>query len=104
MDNMVKMMQEILAQMNANAKANQEDMLTKMAADKEEILARMKEEARQANQEFLAKMDAYYQKRMAMLDVHQKRTMACFGQTEATDFKVNPEKMQPNPEENEAIF
>jgi hypothetical protein len=27
---------------------------------------------------------------------------ACFGQTEATDFRVNPEKMEPNIEENEA--
>jgi hypothetical protein len=30
--------------------------------------------------------------------------MACFGQTEAMDFRVNTEKTEPNPEENEAIL
>jgi hypothetical protein len=82
-------------------------MLAKAEADRKadkEILARMKEEDRRANQELLARMDAYHEKRMAMLDAHQKRIMACFGQTEATDFRVNPEKTEPNPEENEAVL
>jgi hypothetical protein len=74
-----------------------------MKADKEDLLARMKED-RQANQELLARMEAYHKKRMAMVDVHQKRMMACLGQMEATDFRVNPEKMEPNPEENEAVL
>jgi hypothetical protein len=34
MDNMKMMVQQILAQMNANAKANQEDMLTRMRPTK----------------------------------------------------------------------
>jgi hypothetical protein len=29
---------------------------------------------------------------------------AYFGHTEATDFRLNPEEMEPNPEENEAVL
>jgi hypothetical protein len=50
------------------------------------------------------KMDAYHEKMMAMLDAHHERTMACFAQTEATDFRINPEKTEPNPEENKAVL
>jgi hypothetical protein len=79
-------------------------METKLEANREEMLARIKED-RKANQEdLLARMDTCHEKRMAMLDAHHERTMACFGQTEATDFRVNPEKTEPNPEENEAIL
>jgi hypothetical protein len=99
-------MQQIV-QMLAKLQASQNDiearMETKMAADKEDFLARIKED-RQANQELAARMDTYHEKRMAMLDAHQERTMVCFGQTEATDFRVNPEKTEPNPEENEAVL
>jgi hypothetical protein len=56
----------------ANAKANQEDMLTETAANKEEILARID----------------------AMFDVYEKRTMACLGQTEANTEKIDPGMMQ----------
>jgi hypothetical protein len=115
MDNMEKIMQQVI-EMLANAeadrkadqekmatdrKADKEDLLTRMETkietDKEEMLERIKEKDRQANQELLARMDAYHEKRMAMLDAHQERTMACFGQAEATDFRVNPE-------ENEAVL
>jgi F0F1-type ATP synthase membrane subunit b/b' len=41
---MEKVVQQILAQMNANAKANQEDMLKRMEADKEDLMTRMKTE------------------------------------------------------------
>jgi hypothetical protein len=89
-----QMIKELLGgmeeRMNADRKADQE----RMEADKEEILARMKVENRQANQELLARMDAY----------HEKRMMACLSQMEATDFRVNPEKMESNPEENEAVL
>jgi hypothetical protein len=56
------------------------------------------EEDRKANKEdLLARMDAIHEKRMAMLDTHQKRLKACFRQMEATDFRVNPEKTETNP-------
>jgi hypothetical protein len=63
-----------------------------MDADKEDIRA------------FQEKFYDFYKKMMAMLDAHHERTVACFGQTEATDFSVNPEKTEPNPEENEAVL
>jgi hypothetical protein len=77
MDDMEKMMQQII------------EMLTKMKedrkADQEDLLARIKEECRQANQELLA-----------MFDVYEKRTMACVGQMEANTKKIetNPRMMQ----------
>jgi hypothetical protein len=100
MDNMEKVVQQLLAQMNANAKANQEDTLIRMKADKEDMLKKMAAD----KEDFSARMDAYHEKRMAMLDTHQKRMKACFGQTEATDFRVNPEKTETNPKENEAVL
>jgi hypothetical protein len=95
MDNMDTIVQQILAQMNANAKANQEEsrkanqeLMAKMdsnqkkaEADKEEMLARIKED-RKADQE------------MAMLEAQQKRMMACLGQTEANTEKIDPGMMQ----------
>jgi hypothetical protein len=57
--------------MNANAKANQEELL--------------------------ARMDTYHKKRMAMFEAYEKRTIACLGQTEAIKEKTvtDPEMMQP---------
>jgi hypothetical protein len=63
-----------------------------------------KEQIMEFLQVFEKTWDAYHKKMMAMLDAHHERTVACFGQTEATDFSVNPEKTEPNPEENEAIL
>jgi hypothetical protein len=60
----------LLARMNANAKANQEELL--------------------------ARMDAYHEKRMAKFDAYEKRMVACLGQTEANIEKIeqDPGMMQ----------
>jgi hypothetical protein len=97
MDNMEKMMQQILAQMNANAKANEEDLLARMEAIFDD--SRKKAEDRKAPQEkmaadkedFLARMDAIREKRMAMLEAQQKRTMACIVRRRLTQRKLMPE-------------
>jgi hypothetical protein len=60
MDNMEKMVQQILAQINANAKANQEEMLVEMkaTADADRKQGKAEQEKMAANQEeFLARMD-----------------------------------------------
>jgi hypothetical protein len=94
MDNMDKIVQQILAQMNANADADRKER----KAEQEDFLARMKEESRKATkdlltkkkedrnadqekmatdkEDFLARMDTIHDKRMEMLDDHQKRMMA----------------------------
>jgi hypothetical protein len=100
MDNMEKMMQQILAQMNANAKANQEDMLSKMAADQENMAAN--------KEELLARMDkmdaimakaAKQEEMLAQLNAKMDANLAVIKST-INAFK---EKMEPNPEENEAV-
>jgi predicted Zn-dependent protease len=84
MDNMEKMMQQILAQVNANAKANEEDLLARMEAifddnrkKAEEDRKAPKKKMAADKEDFLARMDAIHEKRMAMLEAQQKRTMAC---------------------------
>jgi hypothetical protein len=39
-------------------------------------------------------MDAYHEERMAMSDAHQKRMIACLGQTDANTEKTDPGMMQ----------
>jgi hypothetical protein len=92
---MQQMLERLLAgqarieeRMDADRKANQE------------LLARIKED-RRANQEFLARMDAYHEKRMAILDAHQKRMIACLGETDANTEKINPGMMQSVEEHQE---
>jgi NAD(P)H-dependent flavin oxidoreductase YrpB (nitropropane dioxygenase family) len=64
MDNMEKMVQQILAQTNANADADRKER----KAEQEDLLTKMKD--RKADQEdLLARMDA-------MFEAHQKRRMA----------------------------
>jgi hypothetical protein len=115
MDNMDKIVQQILAQMNANADAGRKERKAyqeKMAADQENWLAKMKEESREVNQDLLARIKEEHRQakrellaRMdAMFDAHQKRIMDCLSQTEATDFRAHPEKMGSNPEKKEAVL
>jgi hypothetical protein len=63
-----------------------------------EILAKAKADRKADKEEILARMDAYHQKRMAMLDAHQKRMRACLGQTEANTEKIDPGMMQSTEE------
>jgi hypothetical protein len=107
---MTKMKEDLLTKMKEERNTDQE----KMAADKKDFLARMKEakqglltemkedlltktkEDRKADQEkmaadkedFLARMDAIHEKRMAMLDAHQKRMTACLGEMDANTEKI----------------
>jgi hypothetical protein len=96
MDNLKQMIKEVLGGMEERMNADRKSDQLKMAADIEDLLTRMKE-ARQANQELLARMDGYHEKRMAMLDAHQKRIMA----TKKTEY--NPEMMQFAEEHQEIL-
>jgi BMFP domain-containing protein YqiC len=61
MDNMDKIVQQILALMNANADAarkERKDFQERMAADQENWLAKMKVESIDVNQDLLARMEA----------------------------------------------
>jgi hypothetical protein len=83
--------------MGADRKADQ-DLLTRM---KEEIKCSYNE--MKANQEeLLARMDDYHEKRMAMLDAHQKRMIACLGQMEANTKKTEQDPgMMPSMKEHQ---
>jgi hypothetical protein len=109
MEKMMQQIIEMLAKAEADRKAYQEKMDSyqeKMAADRkankeesreanQELLTKMKED-RKADQEkmaadkedFLARMDAIHEKRMAMLDDHQRRMMA------TKKIEQNPKMMQ----------
>jgi predicted RecB family nuclease len=67
---------EVLTKAEADRKANKEasreanqDMLTRMAADKEDLLTKMKEDRKADQEELLARMDA-------MFEAYEKRMMA----------------------------
>jgi hypothetical protein len=112
MDDTEKMMQQImemLVEMKATAaadrKADKEDLLTKMKEESREanqdFLARIKEDRKTDHekmaadkQDFLARMEAFHEKRMAMLDAHQKRMIACLGEMDANTEKIDPKMMQ----------
>jgi hypothetical protein len=87
--------EEMLATIIEDRKANQVNLLSRMEA-KMDSNQKKAEEDRKADQEkmaadkedFLARMDVIHEKRMAMLDDHQKRMMA----TKNTE--KNPETMQ----------
>jgi hypothetical protein len=118
MDNMDKIVQQILVQMNANAyadrkerKAEQEDLLARMEA-KMDSNQKKAEEDRKAHQEkmaadkedFLARMDAIHEKRMDMLDDHQKRMMATKKIELDTGMMQSMEEHQDVPSEDVAVM
>jgi hypothetical protein len=58
---------------------NDEKMIQKII----DLLTKVKEDRKADQEDLLVSMDAFHEKRMAMLNAHQKRMTACFGQTEA---------------------
>jgi hypothetical protein len=74
--------------------ALQEQTMAKMDASHNEIMDSNQGKAASMTK-LEEKMDNYRKKRIAILDDYHEGIMACLGKTEATDFKVNPEEMQP---------
>jgi hypothetical protein len=67
------------------------------------MLARIKED-RQANKELLARMDAFHEKRMAMLDDHQKNMLATKKSEQDTEMTQSAEVHQDVPNEDVAVM
>jgi hypothetical protein len=74
-----KMMELLLARMNASTKEHMQEMKARMDA----------------------KLDASHKMMMAKLDAHNEKIMASLGKTETTDFKATPEEMESVTEQQE---
>jgi membrane protein involved in colicin uptake len=130
-EKMIQQMMEMLAKMDADRKADKEELMANRKADKEELMTKMeadrraeKEERKKANQEFLARMDAIFddnrkkaeedreadkedaidEKRMAMLDDHQNRMMATKKSEQDTEMMQSAEEHRDIPTKNVAVM